>query len=196
MAAVPPDPVAVDGLLRRRLGAATAGWNETTMRLAAVLCPLVDVGGRDHVLLVVRPAHLRQHAGQIAFPGGMRDGSETPAECALRECREEVGVPATAIDLLGSLQPRESSSGILVHCLVGRLQPVPLLTDAREVARVLHMPLAELLDESRWQERQPPPTAAGRQPQKSPHFDFGAELLWGLTARFVRDLAAALRGAD
>lgn len=193
MSGAPHDPGWLDARLRQRIGPASRGWADTPLRLAAVLCPIVARDGRDHLLLVVRPDHLRLHAGQVAFPGGMRDADESPTECALRECREEVGVPATAIDVLGSLRPRESSTGILVHCLVGRLQPTPLCPDPREVARVLHVPIAELLDDARWQDRAPPPTAAGRQPPRSPHFDFGAELLWGLTARFVRDLAEVLR---
>jgi 8-oxo-dGTP pyrophosphatase MutT (NUDIX family) len=189
----PHEPAKVDAALRARLGPAAPDWTSSPLRLAAVLCPLVTQAGVDHLLFVVRPEHSRQHAGQIAFPGGMRDGSEAPAACALRECHEEVGVPGSAVELLGSLPPRESSSGFLVHCLVGRLQPVTLCTDPREVARVLHVPLDLLRDDDRWQERQPPPTATGRQPPRSPHFDFGRDLLWGLTARFVRDLVAALR---
>jgi len=182
----------LDERLRRCLDPADTGWTPTALRHAAVLCPVVEHAGEDHLLFVVRPAALRQHGGQIAFPGGMRDGDETPLATALRECREEIAAPAEAIAVLGSLPSRESSSAILVHCLVGRLQPVALVPDAREVTRILRIPLAMLLDTQRWSERTPPPTATGRQPRSSPHFEFGSDLLWGLTARFVRDLAARL----
>lgn len=182
----------LDDLLRTRLPA-VGDWQATAMRHAAVLCPLVQRDGEDHVLFVVRPQHLRQHAGQIAFPGGMRDGNESIEAAARRECREEIGVTDDAITVLGGLGARESSSGILVHAVVARLQPVPLRPDAREVVRVLHVPLAELQDESRWHDRPPPGGATGSQPRTSPHFPFGDELLWGLTARFVRDLLAVLR---
>lgn len=181
----------LDELLRARLP--TAGdWQPTALRRAAVLCPLVVHGGADHVLLVVRPATLRQHASQIAFPGGMRSGDETIEATARRECREEIGVTDDAIAVLGALPARESSSGILVHALVARLAPVPLRPDVREVDRVLHIPLAALRDDARWQEKPPPGTATGNQPRTSPHFVFGDDLLWGLTARFVRDLVRAL----
>lgn len=176
--------------------AAPGDWQPTALRLAAVLCPIVARGGDDHLLFVARHAGSHQHAGQIAFPGGMRAGDESPLATALRECREEIGVPPDAIAVLGCLPPRESSSGILVHCVVARLAPVALVPDPREVARVLHVPLAELRDDARWHERPPPgsvPKALlGRQPRLSPHFAFGEELLWGLTARFVRDLLAHL----
>ena len=185
-------PMDLDERLHQCLDPADAGWTPTALRHAAVLCPIVAHAGEDHVLFTVRPAALRQHGGQIGFPGGMRDGDEAPLATALRECREEIGVPATAITVLGSLPGRESSSAILVHCLVGRLQPVDLVPDPGEVERVLRIPLALLLDAQRWHERTPPPTATGRQPRSSPHFEFGSDLLWGLTARFVRDLAARL----
>lgn len=182
-----------DHVLRRHLLAPPTSWQSTTLRHAAVLCPLQELARHDHLVFVLRPANLREHQGQIAFPGGMREGDESPTECALRECEEEIGIPASTVQVFGSLPPRESSSGILVHCLVGRIPALPLQTDPREVARVLQAPLRHLLDASRWQERLPPPTATGRQPPSSPHFDLDGELLWGLTARFVRDLVAVLQ---
>jgi hypothetical protein len=55
------------------------------------------------------------------------------------------------------------------------------------------VPIVQLRDDSRWHDRPPPGGASGKQPRTSPHFAFGEELLWGLTARFVRDLVAHLR---
>lgn len=176
----------------RRLLPPPGAWSATPLRLAAVVCPIVAHAGSDHLVFAVRPDGLHPHAGQIGFPGGMRQGDEDPIACALRECHEEIGVPSTAVTVLGQLVPRESSSGILAHCLVARLQPMVLVPDPREVVRVLHMPLAELRDASRWQERTPPKMATGFQPPTSPHFEFGSDLLWGLTARFVRDLVQKL----
>lgn len=181
----------VDRALRARL-APPGPWQATELRRAAVLCPLLSVAGVDCVLLVVRPADARQHAGQIAFPGGMRDGDETVADTALRECREEVGVAPVA--LLGALPPRASSSGILVHAVVGRMPADALLRPCqREVTRTLLVPLADALDDARWRELPPPHAATGAQPPTSPHFRHGDDLVWGLTGRFLRDLAAALR---
>lgn len=182
----------LDARLRRQLPP-IGDWRPTTLRRAAVLCPIVVHDGHDHVLLVQRPTSAPQHAGQLAFPGGMREDGETIEANARRECREEIGVDDAAITLLGELGVRESSSGILVHAVVARLADVPLRPDAREVAAVLHVPLCELLDEARWSERPPPGGATGNQPRLSPHFPFGPHLLWGLTGRFVRDLLAALR---
>ena len=188
-------PLTLDERLRQRLPL-PGPWLSTQLRLAAVVCPIVVKDGRDHVLFVARPAGQKQHPGQLAFPGGMKQGDEDPIACALRECHEEVGVPATAVTVLGILPPRESSSGILVHCVVGRLAPVELRPDPREVDRVLHVPLRELQDTARWADRAPPASATGNQPRTSPHFEFTeggrGELLWGLTGRFVHDLVGRL----
>ncbi len=193
----------LDELLRARLDP-VGDWHPTTLRHAAVLCPIVAGGSEvdlDHVLFVVRPDDLRQHPGQVAFPGGMADHGESPLQTALRECREEIGVASSALTVLGSLPPRESSSGILVQCLIARMLPVPLVPELCEVAALLRVPLAALRDDSLWHDRAAPPTASGRPLRinntghggsTSPHFRIGDYTLWGLTARFVRDLTARL----
>lgn len=167
-------------------------WLPTELRRAAVLCPIVAYQGRDHVLFVMRPAGNHVHAGQIAFPGGMHAASESPLQTALRESLEEVGAPSDKITPLGELEPRASTSKIHVHCVVARVAPFELRPDPREVARILHMPLDELRDDNLWQEKPPPIATAGRQPGTGPHFQFGNDLLWGLTARFIRDLVALI----
>ena len=183
--------VPIDERLRAQL-AEPGPWQPTTLRRAAVLCPLVMHGGEDHVLFVLRPHGQLQHAGQVAFPGGMRAGDETVLATALREAHEEIGVPRDVVTVLGELPPRASSTGIHVHAVVARLAPFALRPDPREVARVLHVPLAQLRDERRWLERPPPAGAPGQQPPTGPHFVLEHDVLWGLTARFVRDLLAVL----
>jgi 8-oxo-dGTP pyrophosphatase MutT (NUDIX family) len=176
-----------DQLIQQNLPS-PAHWRPTTRKRAAVLCPIVEHGERDHLLFVMRPLSTQSHPGQIAFPGGMQQGTETPLQTAIRECTEEVGAPAAAITPLGELSPRESTSKIHVQCIVARIGEFTLKPDPREVARVLHMPLTDLLDNSRWQEKPPPIPTDSLQPSMSPHFQFGDDLLWGLTARFTREL--------
>ena len=183
----------IDSYLQRALPA-PGGWSPTDLRRAAVLCPIVSHAGQDHVLFVLRPPGDHPHAGQIGFPGGMHEDEESPLETALRECREEIGAPTSAIEPLGELEPRTSTSRIRVHCLVARVTPFALRLDAREVARVIYMPLAELTRGDRWRERPPPIATTAPQPPSSPHFQHGDDLLWGLTARFVRDLTARISG--
>ncbi|MCA8953475.1 MAG: CoA pyrophosphatase [Planctomycetes bacterium] len=186
----------LDELLAPRLDPVPATWPASELRHAAVLAPLIALGGVDHLLFTVRPGTLRRHAGQIGFPGGMQSGVEDPRGAALRECEEEIGVPASAVTILGALRSRVSSSRILVQCLVARVQPVDLELDADEVERVLYVPVAELRDETRWAERPPPIRVSGTSPPASPHFRHGDDLVWGLTGRFVREFVERLAGGE
>ena len=75
----------------RRLLPEPGDWQATTMRRAAVLCPLVRRFGEDFVLVLRRPDEARQHPGQLGFPGGMRNGDESPLHCALQAADQFLG---------------------------------------------------------------------------------------------------------
>jgi len=153
-----------------------------------VLVPLVVIAGEVHTVFIRRHASLRHHAGQYAFAGGRRDGDETPAACALRECEEELGLPRTAIDVLGALPARATSLGYLVQPLVGALPGLDgLRPQAAEVDLVLPVPLAALADAGRWRLQARPGAAA-----PTPAFTFAEHVVWGLTARVARDLLERL----
>ena len=177
----------VDRYLQRTLPA-PGEWQPTGLRRAAVLCAIVERDGVDQLVFVLRPEGRHAHAGQIAFPGGMREGDESPLATALRECHEEVGAAPDLATPLGELSPLVSSSSIHVHCVVARLRPFEPVPDPREVARVLHAPLDELRDPARWRQRPPPHATPDRKPRPGPHYDLDGALLWGLTGRFVREL--------
>lgn len=192
----------IDAQLRERLHP-SRGWQPTPLRRAAVLLPIVsgETGaGADHhgdrVLFVLRPAGREPHAGQIALPGGKQEGDESPLETAVRECHEEVGAPPELVTPLGELTPRVSTSRYHVHCVVARVQAFAVVPQPSEVDRVLTVPLRELRSLARWQDLPPPVPTALRQPPNSPHFRHGADLIWGLTGRFLRELAELLEGAE
>ena len=184
----------LDARLSARLLDAHAPWQKTTLRKAAVLCPIVQHEGEDALLFVVRPQSMRKHAGQIAFPGGAADdGDDTPSTCALRETFEEIGVDASLVTLLGSLPSATSSSNYRVHCIVGRVrEDAEIRIDPIEVARTWIVPLREMLPRDRWTERRGDSPGAERFPP-SPHFAIGDDVLWGLTGRFTAALLDAIR---
>src|SRR5262249_481095 len=69
-------------------------------RHSSVLAPFLPRGGVPHLLFPLRTTHLRRHAGQVSFPGGARDpGDPTPLHTALRELREELGVPEQSVEV-------------------------------------------------------------------------------------------------
>jgi 8-oxo-dGTP pyrophosphatase MutT (NUDIX family) len=142
------------------------------------------------VLFVERPTTMRTHAAQIAFPGGAADpGDADLAATALREANEETGVDPTGIEILGQLPPAHVAvSGFDVTGVVGwwaRPSPVGAV-DPREVASVLVVPVARLVDPANRAQVHHPSGYTG------PAFAVDDHLIWGLTAHLldgVLDLA-------
>ena len=142
------------------------------------------------VLFVERPTTMRTHAGQIAFPGGAADPDDADlAATALREANEEVGVDPTDVEILGQLPPAHVDvSGFDVTAVVGWwARPGPVgAVDAREVASVLVVPVARLVDPANRARVHHPSGYTG------PAFEIDGHLIWGLTAHLldgVLDLA-------
>ncbi len=173
--------------LRRALMTNHVTWQaRSDQRDAAVLLPVVVREDGAAVLFIKRRDNLRHHAGQYAFPGGQRDGDEAPMACALREFAEELGLPSTRVDVLGSLPCHTSGVGFLAHPFVGQvLDTRGLQPQVEEVELVLEVPLLALRDDARWQWRTVHGAAESR---VSPFFTFGEHVIWGLTARIAHDL--------
>lgn len=116
---------------------------------AAVLVPLFERNGQLHLLYTTRSADLPVHAGQVAFPGGRHTAADASLlVTALRETREEIGVAAADVDVLGALDPIHTfSSNYLITPFVGRIpHPYDFRPDPREVHDVFSIPLAVLAD--------------------------------------------------
>jgi len=154
---------------------------------AAVLVGLIDYGDRQTILLTRRTDHLAHHAGQISFPGGRMETSDTgPVNAALREVLEEVGVGAEWIEPIGFLDPFETISNYRVLPLVARLRPgFTLALQHNEVAEAFELPLTHFLD----------PARAGRRDieyrgrLRSIHeFDCDGRRVWGATATMLINL--------
>lgn len=159
-------------------------------RQSAVLALFGEGPRGPEVLLLERAATLRSHPGQIAFPGGAVDPDDVDlADTALREAYEECGVVRDGVEVLGMLPAAHVVvSGFDVTAVVAwwrtphAVEPV----DAREVAAVLRVPVADLVD--------PANRVTARHPTgfRGPAFTVAGHLVWGLTAHLlaaVLDLA-------
>jgi 8-oxo-dGTP pyrophosphatase MutT (NUDIX family) len=115
---------------------------------AAVLIPIVARPSGLTVLLTQRTAHLRDHAGQVSFPGGRCEPTDpSPQATALRESQEEVGIRPEQVEVLTTLPEYFTSTGFRVTPVVGLVTPpLNLSLDDFEVAEVFEPPLAYLLD--------------------------------------------------
>lgn len=115
---------------------------------AAVLVPVIVRASGLTVLLTQRTAHLRDHAGQVSFPGGRCEAEDaTPIDTALRESSEEVGIEADQVEVLGTLPEYFTGTGFRVTPVVGLVTPpLNLRLDDFEVAEVFETPLSFLLD--------------------------------------------------
>jgi 8-oxo-dGTP pyrophosphatase MutT (NUDIX family) len=124
--------------------------NEASRRPLEPAAVLLLVVNRPEpaVVLTQRTSHLAHHAGQIAFPGGRREGGdESPERTALREAAEEIGLDERRVEILGRLPQYRTSTGFDVTPVVGWAEPpLAYVPDPHEVADVFEVPLTFLLD--------------------------------------------------
>jgi len=160
-------------------------------RPSAVLIPIL-AQERPALLLIERSAG-GLHGGQIAFPGGAEEaGDLSPEATALREAREEIGLEPEAVDVLGRLTPLTIAvSGFIVQPVLGLVLGRPALRPSpEEVARVLEVPLAALLDPRSRSERE---IDVRGQNLLVPCYTLGGALVWGATAMMLSELEEILR---
>ncbi|TMJ25876.1 MAG: CoA pyrophosphatase [Alphaproteobacteria bacterium] len=152
---------------------------------AAVLIPVID-RPEPQVLLTVR-TELPSHPGQIAFPGGKIDPEDlSPAEAALREATEEIGLARALIEPIGYLDLYLTFSGYRILPTVARVAPdYGLVLCPAEVADAFEVPLAFLMDAQNHSLRSREWKGVTRKYYAMP---FGERYIWGVTAGILRNL--------
>jgi 8-oxo-dGTP pyrophosphatase MutT (NUDIX family) len=164
---------------------------KTTLVPAAVLVPLVR-RPEPGLLLTTRTTTLRNHAGQVAFPGGRIDaGDEGPIGAALREAEEEIGLDPGAVEILGMGDRYQTGTGYAVQPVVGAIHPgADYRPNPHEVADLFEVPLDYALDprnhllrEAEWKGRL----------RRFYVIEWQDRMIWGATAGMLVNLAARLR---
>jgi len=165
-------------------------------REAAVLVPFLRIENAWHILYIRRANYPGdRHSGQVAFAGGKRDDVDDDLlATALREAREEVGIVADDVEVLGYINHHHTISEFQVRPYVGVMPwPYQLKLDDVEVARAFTMPLNWLAQTSnyRTEERQHPDS---KRPWPVVYYDlYDGEMLWGATARMTLSLIDVLK---
>ncbi|WP_340313138.1 CoA pyrophosphatase [Rhizorhabdus argentea] len=175
------------------------GWvgeqveNLESLSHAAVLVPIIDAP-QPRVLMTVRHAGLRAHAGQVAFPGGRIDPSdEGPIAAALREAWEEVGLPPEQVEIVGTTRSHATRTGYLITPVIAVIPDgLDLRPHEAEVSGLFEVPLDILLAEARHLRKS---TIFDGIEREYYEIDWPHERIWGVTAGLIVDFAPRLRAA-
>ncbi len=154
---------------------------------AGVLVPLVSGDSGAELLFTKRTDLVETHKGQISFPGGMVDrGDRDIASTALRELEEELGIPASMVEVVGLLDDLATPTGFVITPVVGMLTVLPeMRPNTEEVQESFLVPLSFFADHSH-----------GRREFRTLHgkkhevwfYDYRRRTIWGATAMIVRSL--------
>lgn len=163
-----------------------------TPAAAAVLVPIVDHESGLTVLFTQRSSHLKNHAGQISFPGGrVEPGDLNPLEAALRETDEEIGLSREHITFVGYLEPQLVLSGFRVTPVVAFVRPgFELRLDTREVDSAFEVPLLHILNAANHRSRE---RKLGEIAVQVYDIPYRSHNIWGATAGMLMSLYRLLK---
>ena len=167
----------------------------TGRRPAAVLIPILQSGPNEplRLLLTQRTAHLRDHAGQISFPGGGLNPGEGAVAGALREAQEEIGLNPARVDVFGQMPQYHTGTGFSVSPMIGFVQtPCDLVPDPGEVAEIFDVPLDFILDPRNMRQETRYYRGAWRSFLAVP---WSGYYIWGATAGMLAQLSRIVRAA-
>jgi len=164
----------------------------TDLKHSAVLVPVIVAGDEPALLLTRRTDRVETHKGQVAFPGGTVDDDDRDRiHTALRELEEELGIPASAVEICGRLDDLATPTGFVITPVVGLLHGHPeIYSNEEEVDDVFHVPLSFFADPAQGERefRQ-----VGSERREIWIYKYNGRTIWGATAAVIRNLLDVLR---
>ena len=158
---------------------------------ASVLIPILTFKKDLEILLTKRSNSLKNHPGQIAFPGGKKDQIDSsPIETALRETQEEVGLNPKNVEIIASLPSHKTATGFVIKPYLGLInQPFSETLRQGEVDEIFTVPYEYILNEKNFSIK----TRKWNGLQRSYYVvPYGPYYVWGATARILLNLSRAL----
>jgi len=152
---------------------------------AAVLVPLFKKGGDCHIIFTKRTDTVRYHKGEISFPGGVYDEGDLELKrTALREAFEEIGLKENDVQIIGVLDDIVTITQFIVTPFIGLLPyPYPFKLSSIEIAELIEVPMAALLDEDCFSERE---IIRGTGKEVVYAYQYENHIIWGATARILK----------
>ena len=159
---------------------------------AAVLVPLVETDSSLQLLFTMRTNSVETHKGQISFPGGMVEKDDNDLiHTAVREAEEEIGLPSSAIEIVGMLDDMATPTGFIITPVVGTIRQLPpLAPNPDEVEEVFQVPLAFFLEKENGRSEQRELKGKMREIW---FYEHEGKTIWGVTAFIIRSLVSKLR---
>ncbi len=160
---------------------------------AAVLIAVTECDNPT-VLLTQRPRTMRDHPGQVAFPGGKIDDGEGAVEAALREAWEELGIGDEKVRVIGTTDRYQTGTGFDITPVLATVPAdLAIRPDPREVESWFEAPLAKLMDRSAWSENEVFWKGSMRHYYEMDHEGYR---IWGVTAAICINLSRRLAWLD
>jgi 8-oxo-dGTP pyrophosphatase MutT (NUDIX family) len=170
----------IERILRHRKKERITGEN---LKASAVLIPLFYSQGQYHILFTERSEEVVFHKGQVCFPGGTREPSDSSLlQTALRESEEEIGIKTKDIEILGELDDMLTfvTDYVISPFVAFISHPHSLKTNGREVKGAFSVPLSFLMDEANFK-------------QDSYAYEYEGHIIWGATARILKQFIDLLK---
>ena len=157
-------------------------------RLASVLVVIYDTFPK--IIMTKKPESMKLHAGEISFPGGKFDATDSDLlETALRETSEEIGLHISRDQILGQLDPVKTlNSGFLILPFVCVLKEIPPLVSNSEVEKIFHIPLNPLLD-TMMKDSDPDHNLI----DEMYTFEYQNQIVWGASARILQQIESKIK---